>query len=208
MIAVIGAGNVGSALAQALTRIGEPLCIGVPDPEKYQGLQTTVPGVAITTVAPAIEQADLVILAVPYPAALAIANARPDWQNKILVDVTNPLAPGLAGLTLGTHTSAAEAIAAQAHNARVVKAFNTTGAENMLNPVYPTGRLMMPVCSDHIDARAKVLGLAEAIGFAAVDCGELAAARYLEPFGMTWIHLAFKQGRGRAFGFGLLERPA
>jgi hypothetical protein len=32
------------------------------------------------------------------------------------------------------------------------------------------------------------------------------AARYLEPFAMTWIHLALKQGYGRKFAFGMLRR--
>ena len=81
----------------------------------------------------------MVILAVPYAAALAIAAGRADWQGRVLVDATNPLAPGLAGLTLGTTTSGAEEIAERARGARVVKAFNTTGAENMADSRYPAG---------------------------------------------------------------------
>jgi hypothetical protein len=44
------------------------------------------------------------------------------------------------------------------------------------------------------------------IGFDAVDVGPLSAARYVEPFAMTWIHLAIKQGYGRRFAFSLLRR--
>ena len=43
-------------------------------------------------------------------------------------------------------------------------------------------------------------------GFDSVDCGELRAARHLEPFAMTWIHLAIKLGRGRSFAFARLRR--
>lgn len=43
----------------------------------------------------------------------------------------------------------------------------------------------------------RVLELVKRMGFDAVDVGELAAARYLEPFAMTWIHLAVKGGLGR-----------
>lgn len=89
----------------------------------------------------------------------------------------------------------------------MVKAFNTTGADNMANSIYPGGSPVMPVCGDDAQARQRVLALATLIGFETVDMGPLSAARYLEPFAMTWIHLALKQGHGRKFAFGLLRRP-
>jgi 8-hydroxy-5-deazaflavin:NADPH oxidoreductase len=88
----------------------------------------------------------------------------------------------------------------------VVKAFNTTGAENMADTAYPGGVPFMPVCGDDAEARQRVMALATLIGFDAIDLGPLSAARYLEPFAMTWIHLAIKQGYGRKFAFSLLRR--
>ena len=38
--------------------------------------------------------------------------------------------------------------------------------------------------------------------------GEFIRAVYLEPFAMTWIHMAIKRGLGRDFAFGLLKRSA
>lgn len=195
-IAILGKGNVGQALAGAFRRAGHGVVFGVRNPEG--------PGQA--TVPEAVASADLAVLAVPYAAALELAGSIPDWGGKVLVDATNPIAPGLAGLSVGTTTSAAEQIAAKARNARVVKAFNTTGAENMGDAAFAGGRPMMPVAGDDAEARKAVLALAEAIGFEAVDAGKLAAARYLEPFAMTWIHLAFACGQGRSFAFGLLRR--
>ncbi len=64
----------------------------------------------------------------------------------------------------------------------------------------------MPVCGDDAAARARVVALATLIGFDAVDCGELKAARYLEPLAMTWIHLAFRMGLGRRFAFTWVTR--
>lgn len=206
-IAIIGAGNVGMALGTALTQRGERVVFGVPDPQKYQKAVEGLGVLArITSAGEAIAAGDVVILAVPYSAVPAIAQSVSDWQSKILVDATNPLAAGLAGLTIGTTTSAAEELAKLARGARVVKAFNTTGAENMADSRYAGGSPWMPVCGDDADARQKVLALATLIGFDAVDCGPLSAARYLEPFAMTWIHLAFKQGMGRKFAFSLLKR--
>lgn len=200
-IAIIGAGNVGQALAQAFTRQGEAVVFGVQDPAKY-----TAETLPVLTVEAAVKQAELIILAVPYAATEAIAHSIPDWEAKILVDATNPLAPALSGLSIGTTDSGAETIARHANNARVVKAFNTTGAENMANSHYPTGQIVMPICGDDAAARQQVMALATLIGFEAVDMGALSAARYIEPFAMTWIHLAIKQGYGRNFAFGLLKR--
>lgn len=206
-IAIIGAGNVGMALGQALTRRGETVVFGVPEPQKYAAAVAALGERArLSGTAEAIAASDLVILAVPHAATAGIAQGVADWQGKVLVDATNPLAPGLAGLTLGTTTSGAEVLAQQARGARVVKAFNSTGAENMADATYPGGLPMMPVCGDDADARQRVMALATLIGFEAVDMGPLMAARYLEPFAMTWIHLAFRQGMGRRFAFGLLRR--
>jgi hypothetical protein len=206
-ISILGAGNVGMALARALVRAGQPVTIGVPDPARHAeavaalGSQATLVGSD-----EAVERGELVILAVPYPAALAIAQSRADWQGRVLVDATNPLAPDLAGLSLGTTTSGAEQVAERARGAHVVKAFNTTGAENMADSRYAQGQPMMPVAGDDAAARQQVLALATLIGFDAIDMGPLSAARYLEPLAMVWIHLAIKQGQGRKFAFARMTR--
>lgn len=206
-LAILGAGRVGSALARAFTAQGEQVALGVPDPDKYAALAAELGAAAsLGTVDEAVAAARSVVLALPYEAALEVAAHRADWDGRILVDVTNPIAPGLAGLSVGTTTSGAEQIAARARNARVVKAFNTTGAENLADSRYPRGEVFMPVCGDDAQARAEVIALARLIGFDAADCGELRAARYLEPFAMTWIHMALKLGHGRSFAFARLKR--
>lgn len=206
-IAIIGAGNVGLALASALSKKGEVIFFGVPDPEKYR---TTVAHlgaqIKIGSVHEAVAASTLVILATPYAAAESVAKSVADWQGRILVDATNPIAAGLSGLAVGTNTSGAEEIAKAAKGARVVKAFNVTGAENMADSHYANGSVFMPVCGDDEAARNQVKALAMLIGFDAVDLGDLKSARYLEPFAMTWIHLAIKLGYGRKFAFGLLKR--
>lgn len=205
-LSIIGAGQVGQALAGALIRSGQPVVLGVTDPGKYAPVAEALGG-QLAPVGEAIQGAEAIILAVPYGAVAAIAQSVPDWAGRILVDATNPLAPKLSGLSLGTTTSGAEMLATQAYGARVVKAFNTTGAENLADSAYPDGLPVMPVCGDDAAARQSVMVLATRIGFDAVDLGPLMAARYLEAFAMTWIHLAIKQGYGRRFAFGLLRRP-
>lgn len=206
-IAILGAGNVGAALARNLRALGADVHFGVPDPASHRDLAERL-GVRVGSVAEAVAAADRVVLAVPYAAALEIAAAIDDWRGRILIDATNPLAPGLSGLSIGTTTSAAEQIAARARNARVVKCFNVTGAENMADPGALDGPVFMPVAGDDADARADVLALATRLGFDAVDAGPLRAARFTEAFAMTWIHLAFAAGQGRAWAFSRAQRRA
>lgn len=206
-ISIIGAGNVGMALGKALTERGEAVVFGVPDPGKHQAAVAALGALAqVTSVDAACSASELIILAVPYSALAPLAQSRADWQGKILVDATNPLLPGLTGLSVGTHSSGAEEFAKLAPGARVVKAFNTTGAENMADSRYPGGSAFMPVCGDDAEARQRVIALATRIGFEAVDLGALSAARYLEAYAMTWIHMAIKLGHGRNFAFGVLRR--
>lgn len=206
-VSIIGAGNVGRALAMAFTQKGTDVVIGVPNPKKYADTIKPLGNHArLTTVTDAIEASDIVMLAIPYGATVPVVSSVNDWHNKILVDVSNPIAGALEGLSVGVTTSGAEEIATHARNARVVKAFNTTGAENMADSRYPNGQIFMPVCGDDSEAKQRVIALATLIGFNAVDMGELKVARYLEPFAMTWIHLAIKQGYGRKFAFSLLTR--
>jgi 8-hydroxy-5-deazaflavin:NADPH oxidoreductase len=207
-IAIIGAGQVGGALGRRLVECGERVHFGVPDPAKYAPLMEQLGSAArIGTVASAVAAAsEIVILATPYAAAAEAVRSVKDWGGRILVDATNPLAPGLSGLLVGTTSSGAEELAQIALNAHVVKGFNTTGFENMARPGYQQGRIFMPICGDDGQARGKVVALANALGFDGVDAGPLSAARYLEPFAMTWIHLAYRQGFGRNFAFSVIRR--
>jgi predicted dinucleotide-binding enzyme len=203
-LAIIGAGHVGQALAQALLAKRYRIRFGVPDPAKHADLPSRYKDkgeVTVSTVSEAIESVEMAILAIPYGAALQVARHVADWGNRILIDATNPIAPGMTGLLVGTTTSGAEEIARLAHRARLVKAFNTTGFDNMVRPDYPGGGLFMPVAGDDADSRRRVIALATLLGFDAVDLGGLAAARYLEPWAMVWIKMAMRLGHGRNFGF-------
>jgi 8-hydroxy-5-deazaflavin:NADPH oxidoreductase len=201
-IAIIGAGRVGQSLARALTAKRYRVRFGVPDPGRHGSLAARFRGmVTVGTVSDAIGPVTVVIMATPYAAALQVARDVGDWGDRILVDATNPIAPGMDGLLVGTVTSGAQQIALQAHGARVVKAFNSTGFENLADPQGPGGSLFMPVAGDDAEARHKVIALATLIGFDAVDLGSLAAARYIEPWAMVWIEMAMRLGHGRRFGF-------
>lgn len=207
-IAIIGAGNVGGALGRRWAALGHRVVFGVRDPGS-QKVKKTVDAAGANASAAGVEEAasdaEVVVLTTPWEAARDAIDAAGDLEGKILVDCTNPLA-GLEGLAIGHDTSAGEKIAHWAKGARVVKAFNTTGANNMADADYGEREVVMPICGDDADAKAVVAGLAEDIGFEAIDAGDIESARLLEPLAMLWIHLAYAQGFGREFGWSIVRR--
>ncbi len=207
-IAIVGAGNVGGTLGRGWAQHGHEIIFGVRDAKDDKIMRVLASAgtkARATSVGEAASAAEIVVLSVPWPADGAVKSCG-NLTGKILVDCTNPLKPDLSGLALGNNTSAAEQIANLARDARVVKAFNTTGAGNMANPKFGPQNASMLICGDDENAKATVGKLAEELGFEAVDVGPLLAARYLEPLAMLWIHLALKMGWGTNFAFKILKR--
>jgi hypothetical protein len=145
------------------------------------------------------------VLAVPWGAVRATLGSLGALAGKIMIDATNPLTSDMS-LALGHTDSAGETVARLAPGARVVKAFNTTGANNMLDSRYASGKLVMLLAGDDREAKTSVILLANDLGFEAVDAGPLTMSRYLEPMAMVWIKLALAQKLGRNFGFALLRK--
>ena len=207
-IAILGTGTVGQALATGWLRAGHAIIFGSrqPDDDKAAELMTLFEGkIQIQATAAAITAAEVVVLAVPWAAAEAVIAQGEDWAGKILIDATNPIAPGLQ-LAVGKDSSGAEQVQTWATGARVVKAFNTTGAENMLNPIYDGQATTMFIAGDDPAAKQVVKGLAEDLGFETADTGNLQTARFLEPLALAWIHLAIVQKQGRNIAFKLMKR--
>lgn len=200
-IAVIGSGNVGSALGKAWTRAGHEVVFGVRD---AKGTNSTG-GSKTAPVPQAIRDSAVVVLAVPSQAVPDVIKQFDNWPSKILVDCTNPLTKDLE-LAQGFNTSAAEQTASLAKSAKVVKAFNTTGAGNMENTKYDGKPITMFFATD--DAAAQKVGeqLVRDAGFEPVFAGPLKQARYLESLAMLWISMAVKYGYGTNFAFTMVRR--
>jgi 8-hydroxy-5-deazaflavin:NADPH oxidoreductase len=208
-IAIFGAGNVGGALGKGWAAKGHSIYFGVPDPQtdKVRALLKSIGANARAgSVQDAAANAEVIVLAVPFPAAHNAISAAGKLAGKIVIDCTNPLQPDLSGLLIGHDTSAAEQVAQWAGGARVVKAFNTTGSGNMANTHYGNEGITMCIAGDDGAAKSTVMKLAQDLGFEPLDAGPLKNARLLEPFAMLWIYLAVKQGLGPNIAFKLLRR--
>lgn len=208
-IGIIGAGNVGGALGKRWVGAHHKIKFGVRDaakPEVQQLLQACGTDASAGSVAEAAQFGEVIVLTTPFAAAQAALTDAGDLTGKIVIDCTNPLKPDLSGLTIGHDNSAAEQVANWAKGARVVKCFNTTGADNMEDPAYPDGEPVMFCCGDDAGANAAVMKLGTDVGFEMIDAGKLEIARLLEPLAMLWIHLAYRGGLGREFAFKLMRR--
>jgi 8-hydroxy-5-deazaflavin:NADPH oxidoreductase len=195
---IVGSGNVGNAIYSNCKRNGVSVRVASRNPESRTEFFEAEDLISLDE---ALDAGNTFLLALPYGAALEFAQSVADWQNKVLIDATNPVLPGYGGLSVGTDSSAGEEIAKLAVNARVVKAFNTSGAENLANPARISDSIFTPICGDDENTKAAVIDLAMKLGFDAVDFGELKTARYTEPFAMMWIHLALKLQAGRNWAF-------
>jgi NADPH-dependent F420 reductase len=206
-IGIIGTGTMGKTLGTILAKKNHDIMFGSRDPVNVIKLAHSLgSNVSGGTYEDAAQFGDVVILAVPWSSAKESIEAAGDLSGKILIDCTNAVAPNLGGLLIGHTTSGGEKIATWAQGAKVVKAFNTLGPENLTKLQFGDLNATNFICGDDLEAKSVVRTLAEEIGFDVVDAGPLINARLIEPLGMLWIDLAYKQGMGTDIAFKLLRR--
>jgi 8-hydroxy-5-deazaflavin:NADPH oxidoreductase len=203
-IAIIGAGQVGLALAQGWRRAELEIVLGVRDPSQSRG--SSVFDVATPTAA--AQWADVVVLALPWAAAPSVIAELGALGDKIVIDCMNPLGMvnGSLGLLVGHDMSGAELVASWANGGRVVKTLNQVGAEIMADTSGFSQPPVMFVAGDDEDAKRSVSDLVEQLGFEPLDAGALRQARLLEPLGMVWINQALMCGKGRDWAFVVHHR--
>ena len=190
-VAIIGAGNVGKALATSITNAGHEVTIAAKNSGNARAAADEIGTSSADSSAAAVVGADVVILAVPYAAGAQVADdIRDGVAGKTIIDVTNPLTPDYSGLAT-TDTSAAEELQLRLPDASVVKAFNTIFAGNQANP---TRQIDGYVAADDPKAKQEVMSLVESIGFTALDVGPLSSARYLE--GMAYVNIGLNAQNG------------
>lgn len=201
-IAIIGTGNVGGALATQWAKAGHQILLGVQDTQNFKGqalLQN--PNTSVHPIAEAAAQAEAMLVATPPQIAAELAKQLGDVQGKVLIDATNAVRNRPEPYPTAYHAFAALT------GAEVVKCFNTTGYENMLNPDYGSVRLDMFMAGDSSPAKSVAETLARDAGFEhCYDFGKSDKVELLEQFALAWINLAIFQGMGRTVGFKLVKR--
>lgn len=197
IIAMIGTGEVGSALGPEFAAQGHKIVYGSRNPDRnsvHELVARTGGGASATNQADAVAGADIVVLAVPWYAVEEVVANIGDLSGKIVIDPTNPRMVGEDGLRdFAVDPSNAEWIQRWAPQSRVVKAFNTMGWETMVDPDSTGGPVTVPIVGDDAEAKTVVSGLIEGMGLEPVDLGPVRYAHVVEGMYIVW-------GNARALG--------
>jgi predicted dinucleotide-binding enzyme len=203
-IAIIGTGNVGGALAKGWAGAGHAIHLGVRDTQNFKGKELlNLPNVTTHKIAEAVKLSDVILIATPPQTIADIVKAMGDVSGKIIIDAVNSVRVKPEG-----YNNTFEALTDLAKGAELVKCFNSTGFENMGNPIYPNDvHIDMFMAGDSKSAKETARLLALDAGFA--DCYDFGGgdkAALLEQFALVWINLAIMQGQGRDIAFKILKR--
>lgn len=204
-IAIIGTGNVGGALAQRWLMAGHDVLAGVKFPlsDKNKLLAAKIGADRFVPIARAVEQSDVLLIATPPTAIFEILEETGDVSGKIIIDATNAVRQKPSPYETVYHALADRT------GAQVVKCFNTTGFENMLDPEYAHGKIDMFMAGDSDAAKQTARQLALDAGFGVCwDFGGAAQVPLLEQFALAWINLAIVQGHGRDLAFKVVRRQS
>jgi len=203
-IAIIGAGNVGRALATSAMRSGHSVTVSSSNGATAAKLAEETGAKAAASNRAAAEGAELVVLAVPYTVIVDVLDdVGPALAGKIVVDATNPLKADGSGLAV-EGTSGAEEIQKRLPRSRVVKAFNTQFASRQTDPRIAGLSIDGFVAGDDEAAKAVVLDLVKGMGFNPIDAGQLAMSRALEAMAFLNISLQIRNNWSWQAGWKLV----
>jgi len=183
-IGIIGTGNIGSAIARAMVRIGQDVTLANRrGPDSLQALVRELgPKAKVGTVAEAAK-ADVVFVAVNWSKIPAALQGLGDWGGRVVVDTNNPIeAPTFQPFPLGGRSSS-EVFADLVPGAKVVKAFNHLPPHLLQgDPQAEGGRRVLFLAGDDAAAKDVVAKLIGQLAFQPLDLGPLAQGGRLTQF--------------------------
>jgi predicted dinucleotide-binding enzyme len=197
-VGVLGSGTVAQTLAAGIIKHGHQTMIGTRDPAKLADWLKTNPKAQVGSFSDAAAFGDAVVLAVKGLAAADVLRAAgsANLDGKLIIDACNPIAdaPPVNGVLKFFTTldqSLMEQLQKEFPKAHFVKAFNSVGASQMVNPEFKAGKPTMFICGNNYDAKAIVTVILDQFGWETADMGNIEAARAIEPLSMLWCILGF-----------------
>jgi 8-hydroxy-5-deazaflavin:NADPH oxidoreductase len=201
-VTILGSGEVGQVLGAGFLKHGHQVMMGTRNPKKEDVMKwvAETPGATAGTFAEAAQFGELIVLAVlgrVVEEVIRLAGPA-NLKGKTLIDATNPItdsAPvdGVLEFTTGPNESAAEKLQALIPETHVVKAFNSVGSGQMINPHYEQGVPTMFFCGNDESAKKVVSDVIRQFGWEPFDCGTIISARALEPLCILWCLPGFRQ---------------
>jgi 8-hydroxy-5-deazaflavin:NADPH oxidoreductase len=201
-VGILGSGDVAKSLGRGFVQTGHAVKLGSRTPKSESLVawaQRIGAGASIGTLEEVAMWGELLVLAtrgVENASAVGLAGPA-HFAGKVVIDVTNPLVFGPApppALLVGHTDSAGEQLQRLLPEARVVKAFNTTGNSNFFHPKFPGGPPDMFFCGNDPAAKATVAEILTTWGWNPVDIGGIEGARVLEPMCLLWVTAAMRLG--------------
>lgn len=189
-VAVIGLGNIGKAIATNLVKGNHPVILASRDNEKAKSLAEQL-GNLVTTkeIADAIKEAEVIIPAIYFNTLKDfIQTFSKELDGKIIIDVSNPIAPdGNGGFKkiIGESESAGKILSDLIpKNAKLIKAFGTLGADSLLNSAFnePDKKVLF-YASDSTNSNQQIEELITSSGFAPFNVGGIDQSIKIEVFG-------------------------
>jgi 8-hydroxy-5-deazaflavin:NADPH oxidoreductase len=192
-VGIIGSGIVAQTLGNGFLKHNYKVMLGSRDPSKLNAWKLKG---GIKAATGSFEEAavfgDIVVLAVRGAAAAdAIEQAGPqNLQGKTVIDTTNPISKeaaenGVLKYFTNLDESLMEQLQTRFPEVHFVKAFNSVGNANMVNPSFSEKPTMF-VCGNNDAAVKKVIDVLELFGWDIEDMGKATAARAIEPLCMLW----------------------
>ena len=205
-VAVIGTGDMGNSIGPKLAQQGYRVVYGSRDPsaDAVQALvKLSGANASATTQKDAAQLADIVVLAVPWPAMEQVAQNLGKLDGKIVIDISTPIRQAADGYLESTvATSSAQMIQAWNPGARVVKTL-LAGSNILDDPMTLGGRVTTFIAADDREAKEVVATLAKKLGLEPLDAGPLRHAQEIEAFARLWF-VPVLQKRKQGFELALL----
>lgn len=203
-IAIIGAGNVGGALALGWVKSGHEITIGARDmnSDKVTKVTSRNSGIKVKSIDVASKEAEVILIAASPAAVGEIAKQLGDVKDKVIIDAMNSISSKPAGFN-----NTFEALQSLTNCKNVVKCFNSTGFENMADPIYGNISIDMFMAGSSLKAKQIASQLSKDAGFAeCYDFGGDDKVALLEQFALAWINLAIFQKQGRNIAFKIIKK--
>jgi predicted dinucleotide-binding enzyme len=197
-ITIIGTGNMARGIATRALAGGHSVTLLGTEAAKAKALADELSGNIRAGQVGDPLSGDVVVLAVWYAALDDVLRRYGDQlDNKVVVDITNPIdVESFEPLVLEAG-SAAQEIAAKAPGAKVVKAFNTTFAGTLGEGRVAGHPLDVLIASDHTDAKQTLTRIVADAGMRPIDAGPLKRAREIEALG--YLHMVLQQPLGTKY---------
>jgi 8-hydroxy-5-deazaflavin:NADPH oxidoreductase len=188
-VAVIGLGNIGTAVATNLVKGNRSVIIADRTIEKANVLAQNLGSLAQPAlIADAIKQADIIVFAIWFNAIKELLGTySKELEGKIIVDPSNPIAPDENGgfkKIIGEKESAGEILSALLPaNAKLVKALGTLGVASLAGAAFQQPANVLFYATDDTTINAVAEELIRDNGFEPVRIGGIDQSIRIEVFG-------------------------